>query len=349
MRSHLAIMNQEQNSKLLLAIQKGLPLEKNPFNAIAQELGSSEDEVLSQIKQLFDEGKARRIGGIFDARRLGYKSALCALTTTPENRDELAALVTPNSGTTHCYLRGWPEELDTSLPAHAESYPELWFTLATPAEDFDAQINKLREATASANLLILPAIRRFKIDVIFNPTDLKKGERFPGAPPITTEEDNNTFRNFSEEEKQLVRLMDGNIPITPTPFADIAKQLGLEVEDMLNTLKSWKKDGILRRTAVILRHHKIGFKANAMCTWSVPEDQALEAGRALASNPEVTHCYQRVIDPIFPYNLFAMIHTRNWDETHQLFLKIGNNAGLSDGKMLCSVKEYKKTSMKYFQ
>ena len=51
---------------------------------------------------------------------------------------------------------------------------------------------------------------------------------------------------------------------------------------------------------------------------------------------------------IFPFRLYAMIHTSDWEETRQLFERISREAGLTDGHLLLSLTEFKKTSMKFF-
>jgi hypothetical protein len=62
----------------------------------------------------------------------------------------------------------------------------------------------------------------------------------------------------------------------------------------------------------------------------------------------VTHCYQRLTPPAFPYNLFAMIHADSVDQARETFVRIGKQAGLGDGRMLVSVQEFKKSSPRFF-
>ena len=117
---------------------------------------------------------------------------------------------------------------------------------------------------------------------------------------------------------------------------------------LLKQLRSWQEAGIMRRIGLLLRHREIGFKANGMCCWDMPGAEVLEAGRRVAAFPEVTHCYERPRMDIFPFRLYAMIHTRTWLGTQQLFERISREAGLSNGQLLLSVTEYKKTSMQFF-
>jgi hypothetical protein len=85
-----------------------------------------------------------------------------------------------------------------------------------------------------------------------------------------------------------------------------------------------------------------------MCTWRVPEDEALAKGRALASHPEVTHCYQRECVPEFPYNVYAMIHSGAWEDTRALFGELTGEMGFDAGLVFLSTHEYKKVSPRPF-
>jgi DNA-binding Lrp family transcriptional regulator len=173
-----------------------------------------------------------------------------------------------------------------------------------------------------------------------------RDETFPGiTPPVVDEE---SFRVFSDEEKELVRALDQQVPLVERPFAAIAELIGQSEEFVLSTLKVWKEQGVLRRIGAILYHREAGFKANAMCVWPVDENM-MEAGRRVAARPEVTHCYQRPRLDAFPFDLYAMIHTSSWDETEALFKDITSSCGLEEGRLFVSGREFKKTSMKYFR
>jgi len=68
---------------------------------------------------------------------------------------------------------------------------------------------------------------------------------------------------------------------------------------------------MVRRLGIVVRHHELGYRANAMAVWDVPDDRIQEAGRLLAAEPDVTLCYRRDRrPPEWPYNLFAMVHGR---------------------------------------
>lgn len=326
----------EVESALLHALQRGLPLESRPFAVLARSCGADESSALALLERLRAEGTLRRLGAVYDARRLGWKSALCAVRAG-EALERLAAIAAAEPGVTHCYAR-------RPLNAHGASpYPELWFTFAAPAERFDAGLAALREKMAPANIYALPATRRFKIDVVFDLRTRRRDEST--APGVARAADDFAPVALTAEEWRLIRATQGDLEIRSDFFAAVAEKIGSTESAVLEKLCAWKASGVLRRLGAILRHRELGFKANGMCCWNPPENQVMEAGRKLASFPEVTHCYERPWTEIFPFRLYAMIHTPSFEETEKLFQTLSARAGLVEGTVLLSVREFKKTSL----
>ena len=343
------------NAALVVALQTGIPAVQRPFAAIGSAVGMTEAAVLAEVREMFANGSARRLGAVFDARRLGYQSTLCALKLPASELDAVAALITPHTGVTHCYVRGWPAELDPGLPGGPgiEPMPNLWFTLAEQADRFADACAALSRAVAPHALIELPACRRFKIDVIFNPASRDRSEQvlqsgLSDSSDKSDRSDTSDASDFSGKEKELIRRLQGSLPLDAAPFAAIARELAWDESSLLAVLDRWIECGIIRRVALVVRHQALGFKANGMCVWRVAEEAVGAAGRSLAAHPAVTHCYARVPHQAFLYNMFAMIHSGTWPATRALFDEVGSRAGLSGGRLLCSLHEYKKTSPVYF-
>lgn len=338
------------NGDLTFALQQGIPLTRHPFADLARPLNMTEDEALDQVRELLARGRARRIGAIFDARRLGYRSALCAMQLTSPALEAAAETASRHEGVTHCYERGWPQELSRDLPGAPGNaiLPNLWFTLATPAEEFDEHLRRLTAALSPHRVWVLPALRRFKIDVVFDVRDRERGETFPGRPAPESHSTEPAIA-LGPCERSIVGALQDSIPLVPDPFGAVADRLGMPADRLLSQLGAWQERGLLRRVALILKHQQCGFKANGMCVWDVPDARVVAAGRRVAQSSAVTHCYQRERAPEFPGNLYAMIHTGDWPATQSLFQHISEEAGLADGRLLCSLREFKKTSMRYFE
>jgi DNA-binding Lrp family transcriptional regulator len=338
--------------ELLLELQKGIPLVRCPFNEIGERLGMTGFQTVEKIKSFFCGGQARRLGGIFDARRLGYKSALCAVSLPDEQKDAVAGMLVRHPGITHCYARSWPKELPEDAPGGPAGHgplPNLWFTLTVYRKEFDRELVRLQAAIGAHRILILPALHRFKIDVIFDPRTRERSGTLPGIVRTPQESGQEDFPEFTAAEKCVIRMLDGNLPLIENPFDQIARDAGYDPDGLLELLNRWEAGGILRRIALIVYHQKIGFNANGMCVWPVEQNRITEAGRRLARFPEVTHCYQRPKSAAFPYDIYAMIHRESWPELHQLFMNLSAEAGLVNGRLLCSAHEYKKCSMNYFR
>jgi DNA-binding Lrp family transcriptional regulator len=338
----------DQESAALVALQRGIPLAERPFAELGASLGLSEEAVLALVRRLLDAGDARRFGAVFDARRLGYRSALCAMTVPRVRLAEAAAKVTAVRGVTHAYERGWPAELPADSPGGPDGHgwPNLWFTLATPAADFGQELEALRAACRPYAIHELPATRRFKIDVVFDLRTRDRDERVEPRLPLIKAQAPAVELNAAE--KALVRLLEGDVPVRARFFEALAQQAGVSESALLHQVRAWQASGVLRRIGLLLRHREIGLKANGMCCWNLPEPDVMEAGRRVASFPEVTHCYERPWMDIFPFRLYAMIHTSTWEGTQRLFERITREAGLSGGQLLLSVTEFKKTSMQFF-
>ncbi len=326
----------ENGRRVLTALQCGIEPVEQPFRGMAL----PEDAVVALLRRARDEGLVRRFGGVFDARRLGYQSVLCALDVDERRMQEMASIIVRHPGVTHCYAR---------CPLHsARNYPTLWFTLAMMGETFDAGLDALRaQLEDGGKLLLLPALRRFKIDVVFDLRTRERDEQFPGNAVLPLEPSPPPVSKLRNEERKLVRLLDQQLPLSARPFDAIARQLAMPLEDVLQTLQGWKAQGVLRRIAAILHHRQAGYRVNGMCVWPVDGD-VVAAGRRVAVWPEVTHCYQRPRLDALPFDLYAMIHSTNRQDILKRFESLTADCALQTGMIFVSCHEFKKTSMKYF-
>jgi DNA-binding Lrp family transcriptional regulator len=327
----------DKEAALLVALQRGIPLCEAPFAALADEQGMTEEEVLAFIRQRLASGDARRFGAVFDSRHLGYRSALCAIHAPDAELPRLAGLVIAEPGVTHCYER--KPTLHPDRPC-----PNLWFTLAAPADAFAETLDALRRACRPYAINELPALKRFKIDVVFDLRNRKE----PSAPYSTVDLNVSGAESMNERQRAIVRLLQGNIPLNSRLFEAPAAELGLAEHELIEQLRAWQERGIMRRIALLLRHRKMGFTANGMCCWEVPAETIQAAGTRVAAFPEVTHCYERPPTALFPYRLYAMIHTPSAAETLALYERITREASLASGELLLSSTEFKKTSMSFF-
>jgi DNA-binding Lrp family transcriptional regulator len=109
---------------LLQATQNGIPLTAEPFQGIAQELGLSEDEILTRLRRLCKLGVVRRFAASIDNRKVGVvANAMVVWRVPPERLEEVGEAFAGNERVTHCYVRStvpgrWNYNLYTVLHGH---------------------------------------------------------------------------------------------------------------------------------------------------------------------------------------------------------------------------------------
>lgn len=137
--------------------------------------------------------------------------------------------------------------------------------------------------------------------------------------------------DVTPEERALLAALAGGLPLEPRPFRAIAQRIGVEEAEALRCVRGLVERGVIRRFGVVVRHHELGYRANAMVVWDVPDARVEAAGRILAAAPEVTLCYRRPRrPPDWPYNLFCMIHGRDRAAVRAAAARAAVAAGLAD-------------------
>ncbi len=149
-------------------------------------------------------------------------------------------------------------------------------------------------------------------------------------------------------EKKVIAALQGDIPVSPRPYLEIAEMIGVDEETVLSVVKDLYHRGVIRRFGATLRHQKSGFNANAMVAWQVDESLIDTVGEQVAGYDAVTHCYRRDPAPDWPYNLYTMVHARDEAGCREIARTISEDTGVSEYTMLFSRRELKKTSMQYF-
>lgn len=150
-------------------------------------------------------------------------------------------------------------------------------------------------------------------------------------------------------DKEIIRMLQGDIPITATPYKEIAKTLNIDEDELLYKVKTYTKWGILKRIGAILYHRNAGFNANAMVVWKIDNQNLDHIGDYISSVSQVSHCYERKPCTSWDFNFYTMIHEHDKESCDKIIKKIASNIGCTNYKILYSTKEFKKTSMKYFK
>jgi len=148
----------------------------------------------------------------------------------------------------------------------------------------------------------------------------------------------------------LLAELAGGLPLCERPYAAIGARLGLAEDDVIGRLQRMQSSGVIRRFGVVVRHHELGYRANAMVVWDVPDAAVDALGRCLGGFEFVTLCYRRPRHaPHWPYNLFCMIHGQDRDEVLASVGLLVEACGLQDVRheILFSRRRFKQRGARY--
>lgn len=112
-------------------------------------------------------------------------------------------------------------------------------------------------------------------------------------------------------ERRLVAATEAGLPLVPYPYAEIAAELGVDEATVIATLEAMLQRGAIRRIGAVPNHYALGYRANGMAVFDVDDEWIGELGPAVGAFDFVSHCYRRPRHPpLWPYNLFAMVHAK---------------------------------------
>jgi len=323
----------QTDARLLDILQREFPLVPRPFDALADRLCIATSEVMDRVSRLKRDSVIRQIGAIFDSAALGYSGALVAFKVARAMLDQVAERVSAHDAVSHCYAR------DADF--------NLWFTITLPPDsDLDREIAALAGLGGVESHIVLPALKVFKIGVFL---DLSCSGRSPSRPDTAERprSGRSASRPLDDRDRAAIRALQKDLPVMQRPFAELAREAGVGEDELLAEAKAFLETGVMRRYAAVLRHQRAGYRANAMVCWQVEPARIDEAGSALASHPAVSHCYQRAVSPDWPYPLYTMIHCRDDAELERVIAELAASSGLSEFRILRSLKEYKKSRVIY--
>jgi len=135
---------------------------------------------------------------------------------------------------------------------------------------------------------------------------------------------------LDEQDVALIAEIQTGLPLTPCPYAEIGQRIGLSESAVIERLQRLLQVGAIKRFGVVVRHHEIGYRANAMTVWDIPDEKVSELGECMGRFEFVTLCYRRPRRlPDWPYNLFTMVHGRDRDEVLSNISHMAERCGLA--------------------
>jgi DNA-binding Lrp family transcriptional regulator len=330
-----AIVLDDLDKRLLNLMQGRFPIAARPYQHVAAEAGISEEQAMARVSELLQERIIRQVTPIFDTRALGYSSMLVAAKVNPDNPWRAANVINAHPGVSHNYLRN--HEFN------------IWFTIATEPDSplgLQGTLEVLARLAGAESVRQLPTLKLFKIRMdleMEGDTQALAKASTEAAAPAETEP-----QPYDEFDKDVIRALQGDMPVIPEPYAPAAAKLGIPQDKLLEHLTGMQERRLLRRVAAILFHRRAGFSANGMGVWKVPDDRILELGMRMAAFRGISHCYQRPTYQDWPYSVFTMAHGRSKEECDAILDSIASDTGITERATLYSSTEFKKIRLLYF-
>ena len=150
--------------------------------------------------------------------------------------------------------------------------------------------------------------------------------------------------------RALLEAVEGGLPLVAQPYARVGARIGISENEVIARLHHLQEQGIIKRMGVVVRHRALGYRANGMVVWDVPDERVAEVGCCLGSIPFVTLCYRRPRRlPDWPYNLFTMIHGHDRDQVLARVEHLLKHCGMQDftHQVLFSQRCFKQRGARY--
>jgi siroheme decarboxylase len=280
--------------RLLNDFQHDFPLSTTPFAQIARRLNTSTSVVLARLRELQLQGAISRVGPVFRPNTIGA-STLAALQAPATELETVAAIVNGFPEVNHNYER--------------EHRYNLWFVVTAADQAALAETLARIERQTGYAVLSLPLVRDYHIDLGFR-MSLAGRAPLPDGDATPASGANGMHDKIAHgAAEDLIEAIQAGIPLVARPYREIGARLGMSEQAVIGRLRGMIEAGIIKRLGVVVRHHELGYRANAMVVWDVPDERVEHIGVQLGDIDCVTLCYQRPRRlPDWPYNLFCMVH-----------------------------------------
>ncbi len=151
---------------------------------------------------------------------------------------------------------------------------------------------------------------------------------------------------MDEIDRKLLAQTEKGIALTQEPFNEIALQLGITTKEVITRLTKLKDEGVIRRFGASIKPNNIGFSANALVAWKVPENRVQEIGEYLSKYQEISHCYQRkTVNGRWDYNIYMVMHAREREVVQRMVKEISDEIAINEYKILYSTRDLKRTNI----
>lgn len=300
--------------------QHDFPFVEKPFEVVGRSVALDEQEAISAFRRMKEHELISRIGAVVRPNTVGA-STLAALQVPAGRLEEVAGLVSREPLVTHNYER--------------EHALNLWFVIAgRDANAIAATISSIERQTG-LSVIKLPMLRAYHL-----------GLGFPLGEPRLQKRSCRRAADYCADprDRSILAAIENGLPLVEHPYRAVADKLALGQDEVIGRLEHLVAAGVVTRFGCVVRHDKLGFNSNAMVVWDVADEMVDTVATTFARHPSVTLCYQRPRrPPLWPYNLFCMVHARSRREAYAGIdeLNLLADTGLNQQAVLFSKRCFK--------
>ncbi|MDJ0776807.1 MAG: Lrp/AsnC family transcriptional regulator [Gammaproteobacteria bacterium] len=310
--------------------QGGFPITEQPFAEVARELETDSKTLIETIQRLLDDKILSRFGPLYDASSMGGSLTLAALSVPAERYDAVAEKVNDMPEIAHNYER--------------EHELNMWFVIATETPERLQQTIDRIEQSVNLPLYNFPKLQTFYLGLWLE-IDADGAVRTRPIPGPVKQ----GGMIIDELDRAIVQASQAGLPLEIAPYTVIAGACGCDTASVLRRMQHMLDRGVIRRIGAVPNHYRLGLEANGMSVWDVEDSQLQELGARVGRLDFVSHCYERPRhEPLWPYNLFAMVHGHDRSEVEEKLPEIKFLLGrhCRRHEVLYSSRILKKTGMR---
>ena len=145
---------------------------------------------------------------------------------------------------------------------------------------------------------------------------------------------------LSEIDKKILQRLQTNLPLTHRPFLDLAKELDLDEDLIIDRVKSMIEEKYVRRLAPIINTQAVGNSAT-LAAMQVPEDRIEDVAEVINGYSGVSHNYLRKgKNKELPLNIWFTMSAPSQEKLEENIKEIEDRTGF-DVRMLPTTKKFK--------
>ena len=310
--------------------QGGFPVVEDPYSTVAANLGTDETTLITAIQDLLKDGILSRFGPLYDASSIGGGLTLAAMSVPEGEFDCVVELINNLPEVAHNYRR--------------EHTLNMWFVIATETPDLLQQAIVRIEQLTGLPVYNFPKIQTFYLGLWLS-LDNAGGVStcsIAGSPQLRG-------MAIDKLDRNIIHATQSGLALHPAPYHEVAKQCGCDAQTVMNRLQRMLDCGVIRRIGAVPNHYRLGLRSNGMSVWDVADNRLDALGKLVGNLDFVSHCYERPRHlPLWPYNLYAMVHGHNQVEVNykvsQITELLGSDCRQYD--VLLSSRILKKTGLR---